>query len=129
MADSTTDKEDAAVKLVIRRNQADVKGVFGGHKGVRFSLFGKVDVTDAERALIERYKVGDYTLADYELRLVKETIPFRVSVNDIMNGKSVETDSIKTLLELEDKIKEGCVTLKNLLQVMATFGGEEVVEI
>ena len=117
------------MKLVIRRNQADVKGLFGGHKGVRFSLFGQVGVTDAERALIERYKVGEYTLADYELRLSKETITFHVSINDLMNGKSVETDSISTLLELEGKLKEGCLNLKNLLQVMTTFGGEEVVEV
>ena len=118
------------MRLTIRRNQADVKGLFGGHKGVRFSLFGRAQVTDAEMALIERYKVGEYSLADYELRLHKDTVlPFHVSVNDLMNGKSVETDSISTLLELETRLKEGCMVLKNLLQVMATFGGEEVVEI
>ena len=117
------------MKLVIRRNQADVKGVFGGHKGVRFSLFGQVQITDAERALIERYKVGEYTLAVYELQLGKEIVRDRVSVNGIMSGKSIETDNINTLLELEEKMKEGCRTLRNLLQVMSTFGGEEVVEI
>jgi hypothetical protein len=75
-----TDDEDIPMKLTIRRNQADVKGLFGGHKGVRFSLFGRVQVSTDENALIERYKVGDYALADYELRLGKEIIPFRYGV-------------------------------------------------
>ena len=57
--------KETIVKLVIRRNQADVKGLFGGHKGVSFSLFGKCAVSDPERALIDKYKVGDYILASY----------------------------------------------------------------
>jgi hypothetical protein len=118
-------------KLTISRNQADVKGFFGGHKGVSFRLFGKADITDAEKALITKYKVGDYALANYELRVKgsSEKIPFIMTVNDIINGKSVETDSINTLLELEEAIKTGCVNLKNLLQVMSTFGGQEVFDI
>ncbi len=117
------------MKLTIRRNQADVKGLLGGHKGVRFSLFGQVAVSDAERALIDRYKVGDYILAEYEGRIGKEATTFRVSVNNLINGRSTETDSINTLLELEGKLKEGCANLKNLLGVMTSFGGEEVFEI
>lgn len=117
------------MKLVIRRNQADVKGFLGGHKGVRFSLYGKVSVSDEEKALIERYKIGDYALTDYETKNGKDVFQWHMTVNNIMGGQSVETDSVHNLLELEDKIKEGCVTLKSLLQVMATFGGEEVVEI
>lgn len=117
------------MKLTVRRNQSDVKGFLGGHKGVRFSLTGQVAVSDEDRALIDRYKVGEYILAEYEGHIGKETLTFHVSVNNLINGKSVETDSIKTLLELEEKLKEGCANLKNLLVVMASFGGEETFEI
>lgn len=32
-------------------------------------------------------------------------------------------------LDLEEEIKKGCQNLKNLLLVMSSFGGEEVIEI
>ncbi len=117
------------MRLTIRRNQADVKGLLGGHKGVRFSLFGQVAVGDAERGLIDRYKVGEHILAEYEGCIGREATTFHVSVNNLINGSTVETDSINTLLELEAKLKEGCGNLKTLLEVMATFGGEEAFEI
>jgi len=118
------------MKLIIKRNQADVKGLFGGHKGVNFSLYGRVEVTEAEKALISKYKVGDYILASYE-RPVKgeQTVSFHITTNDIINGKSVEIGNISILLELEEAMKSGCQNLKNLLAVMSTFGGEQIVEI
>jgi hypothetical protein len=119
------------MKLIIKRNQADVKGVFGGHKGVRFSLFAKADINSDERALIDRYKVGDYILASYEqpIKRTSEKLEFHLSVNSLVNGKTTELESISTLLDLEEEIKKGCQNLKNLLLVMSTFGGEEVIEI
>jgi hypothetical protein len=120
------------MKLIIRRNQADVKGVFGGHKGVRFSLYAKADITSEERALIDRYKVGDYSLASYEKPLrgsPEKKLEFHLSVNNLIDGRTTELDSISTLLDLEEEIKKGCQSLKNLLLVMSTFGGEEVIEI
>lgn len=118
------------MKLTIRRNQADVKGFFGGHKGVNFSLYGKCDITDEEKALIAKYKVGEYTLAHYKIQPKgSEVIDFRISIDSIISGKTVETDDINTLLELEESMKDGCRNMKKLLAVMATFGGEEVFEI
>lgn len=117
------------MKLTIRRNQADVKGIFGGHKGVRFSLYGKCDIDDGESALIAKYKISDYQLAEYQLQTNGEPVDFRITVSGITNGQTVETGDINTLLELEKSMKEGCQNLKNLLIVMATFGGEEEIEI
>jgi hypothetical protein len=117
------------MKLIIRRNQADVKGLFGGHKGVNFALFAKVDILPEEKALIERYKVHDYPLAQSEFKLGKEMVPFNLTVDSLVNGSTTTTDSIATLLKLEADIKEGCQNLKSMLSVMATFGGEETIEI
>lgn len=118
------------MKLTIKRDQADVKGIFGGHKGVSFSLYAKADITDDERALIERYKVNDYILASYELPIKgSESQGFNLSVDRLTRGATTETSSISALLELEEKIKSGCQNLKSLIEVMKTFGGEEVIEI
>jgi hypothetical protein len=112
------------MKLTIRRDQADVRGLLGGHKGVKFKLSAKVDISGEERGLIDRYKVGEYVLASYELG----SQPTLITVSGIIGGRSIETESITKLLELEDTVKQGCQNLKTLLTVMATFGGEEVIE-
>jgi len=118
------------MKLTIKRNQADIKGLLGGHKGVKFSLYGRCDVTEAEKAVIAKYKVGDYVLGSYQIKTRKgESIDFSITVDAIVSGKTVETDDIQVLLELENTMKEGCKNLLNLLAVMGTFGGEEVFEI
>jgi hypothetical protein len=118
------------MKLTIKRDQADITGVFGGHKGVRFSLYAKADVTSNERALIERYKVGEYALATYVLAIKGASNEERLlSVDKLLQGTTTPADTITALLELEDKIKEGCQHLKTLLKVMESFGGEEVIEI
>ena len=118
------------MKLTIRRNQADVKGMFGGHKGVKFSLYGKCEINEGEKALIAKYKVGEYVLAEYKSKLKNgESLDSRITVDSIVTGTTVETDDINTLLELEKSMKEGCKNLLNLLAVMGTFGGEEVLEI
>lgn len=118
------------MKLTIRRNQADVKGMFGGHKGVSFSLFGKCAVSDAERALIDKYKVGDYILASYSVPTGRsEPIEFRITVNNLISGTTNNANDIDTLLKLEEEMKTGCNNLKNLLMVMNSFGGEQVFEI
>ena len=118
------------MKLRIKRNQADVKGLFGGHKGVRFSLYGKCEVNEAEKAVIAKYKVGDYVLSRYQIKPKSgEPLDFKITVNGIISGETVETDDIETLLELESSMKSGCRNMLQLLAVMGTFGGEEVIEI
>jgi hypothetical protein len=118
------------MKLTIKRNQADVKGLFGGHKGVKFSLSGRCEISPNERSLIEKYKIGDYVLAQYQKQIKgADPFDFRITVNGIISGTTVETEDIKTLRELEASMKIGCANMKELLGVMASFGGEEVFDI
>ena len=118
------------MKLIIRRNQADVKGLFGGHKGVCFSLYAKVvEITSEEQALIDRYKAGDYVLASYTWHYKNTPVEAIVSVDNLIKGKTIEVHNIQTLLDLEKEIKSSCINLKNLLLVMSTFGGIETIEI
>ncbi len=114
------------MKLTIRRDQAAKKGVFGGHKGMRFSLYCRVEISPEEKELIDKYKVHDHVLTWRDTE--SGQIP-GLTVGDLINGKTYELEDITTLLNNEEVIKETCKDFKNLLLVMASFGGEEVIEI
>jgi hypothetical protein len=117
------------MKLEIWRDQSDVKGLFGGHKGVSFKLVTRVQLSPAETELITKYKVGDDIVATYQLPGAREDIPFSITINQLTAGYTVNMRDISTMIELEEMIKSRCANLKNWLQVMSTFGGYEAVEI
>ena len=114
------------MKLTVKRDQAAKTGLFGGHKGMKFSLYCRVEISPEEQELIDKYKVGDHVLTwrEYEGRQVPE-----ITVQDLVGGKTTEIDDVGTLLNKEDVIKGACHGFKNLLLVMASFGGEELIEI
>lgn len=113
------------MKLIIKRDQQVQKGIFGGHKGMTFLLSCRVELSPEEEALIEKYKVEDYVLT-YTKTSSGET---RIhSIRSLMQGATEEAKDITTLLNNEEIIKDACKNFKTLLEVMATFGGEEVIE-
>lgn len=114
------------MRLTIRRDQAAKKGLFGGHKGMKFSLYCRVQIPPEEQELIDIYKVHDHVLTwrQFEGRQIPG-----LTVGDLLRGKTYELDDVATLLSNEEVIKEACKDFKNLLLVMASFGGEEVIEI
>jgi hypothetical protein len=109
------------MQLLIKRDQKDIKGLLGGHKGVLFSLFVQAFASAEEQTLIEKYKIGEFRLTTYELG--EQTIP--IGVNDLLKGHSVEVRDIAELLSLEEEIKSCTATLKTWITVAASFGGEE----
>lgn len=113
------------MKLIIKRNQRDEKGIFGGHKGVNFILSCRVELTDEERELIDRYKAWDYPLTYKE---IGGTQVANYTVDALVNGRTQEVKDVATLLHNEEVVKKACDDFKNLLQIMTTFGGEEVIE-
>ena len=117
------------MKLEIWRDQSDVKGMFGGHKGVSFKLVTRVQLLPEETALIAKYKVGDDVLVSYELPGADRAVQFNITINQMAAGYTTNMRDIATMMELEDAIKTRCRNLKSWLQVMATFGGYEAVEI
>jgi hypothetical protein len=50
------------MQLIVSRNQQDVKGMLGGHKGVQFTLSYRLELTEDELALVSRYKLEDYAV-------------------------------------------------------------------
>ena len=50
------------------------------------------------------------------------------TIASLMRGVTQEVKDITILLHNEDEIRNACQSFKELLTVMATFGGEQVVE-
>lgn len=115
------------MKLHIKRDQKQEKGLFGGNKGVNFSLYCKVNFGPEESQLIEKYKLGDQLVAEYRIRGIDT--PFNLTVSMLSSGFSNELKQLGELQELENQIEESCKKLKTYLEVASTFGGERVVEI
>lgn len=116
------------MKLVIKRDQQDKKGFFGGHKGVGFTLKCHVDLTPLESELIARYKAGDTLVAECKRRVGKETFDENLTVDRLVRGVIFDCDDVGNLMANEEEIKRACKNFKLFLAVMATFGGEEVIE-
>ena len=114
------------MKLIIKRNQNAKTGMFGGHKGMSFILSCRVELTPEEAALIAKYKAEDHPLTFGNDRNGNQ-VP-KDTVRSLMQGVTQELDDISIILKNEQVIKDACEGFKQLLTVMATFGGEEVFE-
>jgi len=113
------------LKLIIRRDQKAQKGLFGGHAGMKFILTYRVQLTPDEEALVKKYKAEYHPL----LFVTKdgERVPSD-TVSSLLREKTGELDDVTILLTNEEHLKSACRNFKTLLEVMATFGGEEVLE-
>ena len=114
------------MKLIIKRDQKAQTGLLGGHKGMTFLLTTRVELTPHEQELVNRYKAEDYQLT--EATMVGSKVVPGVTVRSLMHGVNKEAKEIGTIVKTEEEIKGNCKALKQLLALMATFGGEEVVE-
>ena len=114
------------MKLVIKRSQADVKGMLGGHKGVNFTLAYRLVLTEEEAALVGRYKLESYPLTwvsgPQGGRIPDDTIA------NMLQGRSKTVSDVTTLVRDENIVKDACDALPTLFDVVRTFGGDEVIE-
>jgi len=115
------------MKLKITRDQEQKKGLLGGNKGIEFTLKCQVDLTEEEKTLVDKAKVGEYVLTNY--RPYEDGVELPLMVNDLINGIASRVKNVQKLLGLEEEIVQGCENLKSLLAVISTFGGEEVIDI
>jgi len=114
------------MKLIIKRDQEARTGMFGGHKGMKFLLSYRVELTPEEQALVTKYKVENhvltFTTTQKGIKIPKDTI------SSLTRENTESLDDVTILLRNEDVVKNACKDFKTLLEVMATFGGEEVIE-
>lgn len=113
------------MRLVINRNQQDVKGMLGGHKGVSFQLRYRLELTPEETDLVARYKLGGYpvTMSEFQGTVVPGD-----TIEQLVQGRTLTVESVTYLVQKEDIIKNGCDQLPVLFDVCRSFGGSEVIE-
>ena len=119
------------MKLRLTRAQQDQKGIFGGHKGVNFSLNYKLDISPEEKQLVDRYKVAEFVVHKYEVGRSSQGEPWtqNIRVQDLVNGGSISLRDFGEVTGAQSAIVSGAKTLKGLIEQMHKFGGEEVIEI
>jgi len=113
------------MKLIISRNQAS--GMLGK---VKFELSAKVELTQAERDVTKKYKADKEALLKKEIKipLTGRSIELAITIGGLVAGQSFKCNDIAEILEYEENIKEACEVFKNYIEVMDSFGGQEVVE-
>jgi len=113
------------MKLILNKDQS--KGFFGG---VKFELNARVQLTDAEGALVKKYKADNEVLFNKPSQtFLGETITVEpVKINSLTSGLTLKAKNIAEILKYEEAIKEACEAFKAYLHIMENFGGKEEYE-
>jgi hypothetical protein len=113
------------MKLIITRDQQDMKGAFGGHKGVSFKLGCRLELTSEETELVNRYKLQGYALTTVVFNGSEVT---GTSLGALIQGQAMTLSDVTTLIHQENTIKDSCDQLPVLFELCRTFGGQELIE-
>jgi len=129
------------MKLRLNKSQRS-SGVMS--KKVVFSLGAQVDLTSQEAEYVKKYKMGKEVLYnkdrvnpelyDYKSgkgimrNLSAIAMNINLTVNDLVNGRTIECKDINEILDAEATVKTACQGLKNLLEACAGFEGEEIID-
>ena len=108
------------VALIIKRDQD--KGLLGG---ISFILKARVELTPEESDLIKRYKAHKQVLLSGQTRF-GGAVDWRIE--NLTSGVAQKCKDVGEVINTEELLKEACGTFKTFLEVMASFGGEEVIE-
>lgn len=134
------------MKLLLRRDQRS--GMLGG-KPI-FSIDVRAEISDDERAAIQKYKLADTRLYEkfevpgasgpgaylgvlgavgFAARMAARAMNITVDVKDLTGGKRIECKDIVEMLAVEQQLKDAAQTFKSVLDAAKHFGGEEVIEV
>ena len=129
------------MKLRLSKSQKST-GVMS--KKVLFSLGAQVDLTAQEAEYVNKYKMGKEVIYnkdrinpehhDYKSNkgimrnLSAMAMNINLTVDDMVNGRTIECKDINEILEAEASVKSACQGLKNLLEACAGFEGEEIID-
>lgn len=120
------------MKLILLRDQ---KSGFTG--STTFSITVQAEITEEEREHIARYKMGKTLLyTNMEDRgsgvlgaVSRKMIGTEITIDDLVKGKTVEYKDILEMIAFEKQVIVASEVFKEILDAMATFGGEDVIEI
>lgn len=113
------------MKLIIKRDQS--KKLMGG---ISFELHARIELTDEESSLVAKYKADKEILMKKEIKIpfTGKSIVLNITIGSLMAGQVFKCNDIGEVLEYENSVKESCGSFKNYIEVMGSFGGEEIIE-
>ena len=113
------------MQLHLKRSQASK--MFGG---VKFELEARATLTPEESGLINKYKVHDEILTEKHIKipLTDRALIIKITIGSLVSGQAFKCNDIGEILNYEEEIKASCGKLRQLIEVMKTFGGEEIIE-
>lgn len=109
------------MQLVVERHQDAVKGMLGGHKGVRFTLRTLVQFSEEEQQLLTHYNMWGYSVMN------KGGIPVSLREMTEWRSESFEGNNIEILLKNEAVQKRSLDSVPALFDILRSFGGRDVV--
>jgi hypothetical protein len=132
------------MKLLLRRNQK--KALLGS--SITFVLDSRAELTPEERENVRTYRMGRevlYFKEKVDVRgidtstlsgafsgltrsLAARALNIKITVDDLLNGKSIECKDILEMRAAEEQLKEACKLFKAMLESAAHFEGEQVIE-
>jgi hypothetical protein len=104
--------------LVIRREQ--VLGV-KFRQGAMFRFFAKLELTEEEKQLVERYKVDERTWV--------ELGGDKVSIASLGKGVSKESEHFGFITSWESNVHKGCREMKEQLDALSSFTGVTTIDL
>lgn len=113
------------MRLVINRNQQVDTDRKGRTKSVNFILNVQLQLTEHEMQIVERYRLHDYPLT---YRTIQGTQIPDDTIGKLLQGRTQSVSSVETLINNERVVKDACDALPPLFKVVATFGGNEVID-
>lgn len=113
------------MRLILNRDQAEK--MLGG---MSFELRAKVELTEHESSLVQKYKAHKEILMKKEVKIpfTGRSLVLNITIGSLIGGQTFKCNDIGEILEYEINVKESCEAFKNYLQVMENFGGQEVIE-
>jgi hypothetical protein len=98
--------------------------------GVKFELEAKATLTPEESGLVNKYKVHDEVLTEKHIKipLTDRALIIKITIGSLVSGQAFKCNDISEILNYEEEIKASCGKLRQLIEVMKTFGGEEIIE-
>lgn len=113
------------MQLVISRNQGS--GMLGG---VKFEINAKVELTQTEAEITKKYKADKEILLKNEIKIpfTGKSIDLAITIGSLTAGQKFKCSDISEIIECEKNIKEACESFKAYIEVMNSFGGQEVIE-
>lgn len=121
------------MQLVLNRSQS--KGITGQAK---YKLHARADLTDEEKELVKANALGQTEIAYHDktgvatgfmsalFKMMRDT---SLTVDSFIKGKTFNCKDVTEMMEIQSDIYESSLTLRTILEMAKTFGGDEVINV